>query len=170
MSRHILLERYALEEARFGLHRSWRVRIVAADHVNQPDFSVFVWKRLPADAEGNVFDVYTGIASAHEMYAFPPTAPPEDGSTIYFRLPFGDMMLPSVLEGQQFWEETKERVDRLLFSLDAFDGLQLREDYWAGGTPEGGDSESASNSTSESASASASDSTSDSQSQSDSAS
>lgn len=128
-TRSITLRRYGQEKANLSMVRMtpYRMRVEIVDPVNVSKY-LFLFRRNPIDAAGEVLDDYIANSSVIDMTWYPQEDPDPLRSNQFFRLDYFDIYLPSVTTAAELWAWVKEELAFLLEALDASDALELQEE------------------------------------------
>lgn len=128
-SRSITLRRYGQENANLSNVRMtpYRMKVEIINPVNVTNF-LFLFRRNPINAAGEVLDDYIANCSVIDTTWYPQTDPDPDKTNQFFRLDYFDIYLPGTIVAAELWDWIKSELAFLLEALDAGDQLALQEE------------------------------------------
>lgn len=128
-SRSITLRRYGQENANLSNVRMtpYRMKVEIINPVGVTNF-LFLFRRNPIDANGEVLDDYIANCSVIDTTWYPPTDPDPLKSNQFFRLNYFDIYLPGTIRAAELWAWVKSELTFLLEALEASDQLLLQEE------------------------------------------
>lgn len=147
MARRLKLVKSEVTNVNFQWLGAYRLRVEASDPSDSgSDPNVFIYQRnLPNPYNGEVVDVWLGIASPVDMAEYPVGEP--DGITAYpfYRLDYVEIDLRSTGLATDAYVLIIQEVNNLLLAQDRLEVLVPTEEVWVGaGAPTGGGSSSSS--------------------------
>ena len=114
---------------------AFRLRIVVTAPVGSlADPNVFLYDRLPINPyNGDIVDLYTGVASAVDLADYPVGAPDPTKDFPFFRLDTIELDLRSVTLADQLWSVTKIQIAHLLRVMEIMaDKMAITEEVVIG--------------------------------------
>jgi hypothetical protein len=131
MARYIKLIRASSENVNVRYHGAFRVQVTVARAENMPA-EVFLYQRLPPNADGEVFDRFLTVCSPVDLAEYPTVEPDDDLRFPYFRKDSVELDFRSTDHAQEFWEIMMREVCCLREALDRLDALEVTAEFECG--------------------------------------
>jgi hypothetical protein len=112
----------------------YRLRLVAEEACQMPK-EVFRFLRRPADAQGNVYDEFTGVCSSADLEEFPVDEPGPADDPAVFRSAEVDLVFESQHRAEEAMTIILAELTALKETLDAQDVLDAQPAVWIGDAP-----------------------------------
>jgi hypothetical protein len=112
----------------------FRLRLVAETACQMPT-AIFRYLRHPPDAQGGVYDEFTGICSSPDLEEFPVDEPDPAANPPVFRSNEIDLIFESQQRAEESLALMLTEIAALKETLDAMDVLEAQTAVWIGGDP-----------------------------------